>query len=474
MPNQNDKEFPKPLPLAKLLGPSFIILALGLGSGEIILWPSLVSKFGLGIAWGAFLGLTFQFFMNMEIERYALIKGESVFVGLAKLFRWAPYWFILSTFVAWAIPGIIAASAKVFDHIFGITDIFGFQSFKIIGIGFLILIGLILSSGTTVYGLVERITKFILLIGSPFILILAVILTKPEGWLALGKGIIGIGDGFIFLPAGIVIGQFLGAFAYAGAGGNLNLTQSIYVKEKGYGMGAYSQRISGFFKAKKDEKIKLSGEDFELNETNISRFNVWWKRINQEHLIVFSGIGLITILFLMLLSYNAAYQKGDLGKDIEFVLNEGKVIGQTIFPFVGIMFLSAVVIMLFQTQLGVLDSTSRIMAENLAVIKLKKAEETINLSRLYYLFLWSQIAVGILIFLLFETNPLQLVIIAAVLNAVAMFVHVGMVNWMNYKVHPEELQPGALRRLIMLGIFIFFGFFSVITIWIEVGKLIPK
>ena len=468
------KEFPEPLPLSKLLGPSFIILALGLGSGEIILWPSLVSKFGLGIAWGAFLGLTFQFFMNMEIERYALIKGESVFVGLAKLFRWAPYWFILSTFVAWAIPGIIASSAKVFAHIFGITNIFGLQSFKIIGIGFLILIGLILSSGTTVYGLVERITKFILLIGSPFILILAVILTKPEGWLALGKGIVGIGDGFIFLPAGIVIGQFLGAFAYAGAGGNLNLTQSIYVKEKGYGMGAYSQRISGLFKAKKDEKIKLSGEDFELNEINISRFNVWWKRVNQEHLIVFWGIGLITILFLMLLSYNAAYQKGDLGKDIEFVLNEGKVIGQTIFPFVGIMFLSAVVIMLFQTQLGVLDSTSRIMAENLAVIKLKKAEETINLSRLYYLFLWSQIAVGILIFLLFETNPLQLVIIAAVLNAVAMFVHVGMVNWMNYKVLPKELQPGALRRLIMIGIFIFFGFFSIITIWIEVGKLIPK
>ena len=72
------KPFPSPIKFAKLLGPSFIILALGLGSGEVILWPFLVSKYGLGIAWGALLGITFQYFMNMEIERYSLIKGESV------------------------------------------------------------------------------------------------------------------------------------------------------------------------------------------------------------------------------------------------------------------------------------------------------------------------------------------------------------------------------------------------------------
>ena len=50
---------PHPLSLKKLIGPSFIILALGLGSGEVILWPYLTANFGLGIIWGALLGLTF-------------------------------------------------------------------------------------------------------------------------------------------------------------------------------------------------------------------------------------------------------------------------------------------------------------------------------------------------------------------------------------------------------------------------------
>ena len=82
---QKFKDFPDPLPLRKLFGPSFIILGVGLGSGELILWPYLSSNFGLGIVWAAVLGITFQFFINMEIERYSLATGESIFAGLTRL-----------------------------------------------------------------------------------------------------------------------------------------------------------------------------------------------------------------------------------------------------------------------------------------------------------------------------------------------------------------------------------------------------
>src|SRR4030066_1852869 len=93
-------ELPDPPRLSKLIGPSFILLGLGLGSGELILWPYLASNFGLGIIWGAVIGITLQFFLNMEIERYTLVTGESVFVGLArKLKVVAPVCFILSTFI---------------------------------------------------------------------------------------------------------------------------------------------------------------------------------------------------------------------------------------------------------------------------------------------------------------------------------------------------------------------------------------
>jgi hypothetical protein len=457
------KLFPEPVSLRKLIGPSFVILALGLGSGEVILWPYLTANYGLGIVWGAILGITFQYFMNMEIERYALVKGESVFVGIYKLWKPAVYWFIVSTFIGFGLPGIIAASAKV------IASVLGIENFKWIAILFLIIIGLILSTGKTVYGMMERITKIIIMIGVPFVFLLAVFLATRTDWSALFNGIFGKGEGFYFLPEGISIATFLAAFAYSGAGGNLNLTQSIYIKEKGYGMGVYSQKIASLFSKKEDNEIILDGTDCATTPEDVSRFKKWWKLISIEHAFVFWFLGIISMVFLMLLSYATTHGLAGNTEGINFVINEGKVIGQVVFPFIGVLFLVVVSIMLFQTQLGVMDSTSRIMAENLAIKKLHGQEgKKINLSKIYYSFVWAQIVFGITLFLFNIYEPKTLIILGAVINAFAMFVHLALVSWLNHKVLPKVFRPGWIRKIIIGIIFIFFGIFSFIVLWDKV------
>lgn len=460
MPNNsmnmsNNQPFPPPLPLKKLIGPSFIILALGLGSGEVILWPYLVSNYGLGIAWGAIVGITFQFFINMEIERYALVRGESVFVGINKIWKGAAYWFIFSTFIGFGLPGIIAASAKVAASIFGVGG------FQYIAVGFLILIGLILSSGKTVYGLMEKLTKTILLIGVPFIFLLALFLSDGSDWSALANGLIGRGEGFNFLPAGISLAAFFAAFAYSGAGGNLNLTQSIYIKEKGYGMGKYSERIAGLFTGKGKQIIRLSGAACEATPENISVFKSWWKLINREHLLVFWFVGCLSMMFLMLLSYTTAYGLTGNAEGINFVISEGAIISGRVGGALGVAFLVAVVVMLFQTQLGVMDSTSRIMAENAAIKKLgDDFEGQVNLSKIYYIFLWAQITFGCVLLLGGLHEPKTLIVLGAVLNAVAMFVHTGLVFWLNHTQLAKPFRPAIWRKCVIILIFIFFGFFS--------------
>lgn len=467
MQNKQIFPFPEPIPFKKLLGPSFIILALGLGSGEVILWPYLSSNYGLGIAWAALVGITFQFFINMEIERYALIKGESVFVGLNKMFSWSAGWFILSTFIGFGIPGIIAAAAKVFAFTLGLEE------FKLLAIFFLLLIGLILSASKKVYDVMENTTKIIIFMGMPFIIVLTLAMTTPASWMELLKGLGGAGQGYNFLPSGIALATFFAAFAYSGAGGNLNLTQSIYIKEKGYGMGKYSQKISGLFtNIKKQEQIKLEGETFELNEYNIKNFKAWWKKINLEHLLVFWLIGLVGIIMLMMLSYSTTFGLPDTATGINFVIDEGVVIGQRLAPTIGIIFLVVVAIMLFQTQLGIMDSSSRIMAENLAlkILERRPAGERINLSKIYFTFLWAQIAFGIILFSLNFTEPKFLIVLGAIINAFGMFVHIGLVNWMNIKKLPKVLQPKLWRLVIIALAFTFFGAFSLFTIWDSVVK----
>jgi len=82
MPKQSN-QLPEPITLRKSIGPSIILLGLALGSGELIMWPYLVSQYGLGIIWGGLAGITFQYFLNTEIMRYTLARGESVFVAAA-------------------------------------------------------------------------------------------------------------------------------------------------------------------------------------------------------------------------------------------------------------------------------------------------------------------------------------------------------------------------------------------------------
>lgn len=444
-------------PFRKLIGPSFIFLGLGLGSGEIILWPYLTSNYGMGLIWAALLGLTFQFFMNMEIERYTLVYGESVFVGLARKLRFISLWFLLSTFIPWIWPGIIASSAKLVGSVFGIGETTN------LAILFLIFIGVILTLGPILYKTVETFQKILITIGIPSIFLLSIVLAKPSDILDLAKGAVGIGDGYLFLPEGIVVASFLAAIAYAGAAGNLNLAQSFYVKEKGYGMGKYAGRITSLITGKK-ENVSLTGTRFEVNEESLSNFNKWWKNINLEHFLIFLLAGSFTVVLLALLSYMTVFGQEGNSQGINFVINEGAVIGQKIFPFAGTFFLLVAGLMLFGTQLTVFDATSRILAENIIITAPHRLSEK-NIPRAYYLVLWMQIIGGITVFLLGFREPLQLLVIAAVLNAIAMFVHIGLTLWLNMTSLDKKLRPVPFRISAMLLAFLFYGGFSVYALY---------
>ncbi len=441
----------------KLIGPSFIFLGLGLGSGEIILWPYLTANYGMGIIWAALLGVTFQFFMNMEIERYALVHGESVFVGLARKLRFISFWFLLSTFIPWIWPGIIASSAKLFGATLGITDTTNLT------IALLVLIGIILSFGPVLYKTVESFQKILISIGVPTIFALSIILAKKTDFTALAKGSVGIGDGYMFFPEGIVMASFLAAFAYAGAGGNLNLAQSFYVREKGYGMGKYAGRITSLFTGK-GEEVSLTGSRFEVTTESLVIFKKWWRNINTEHFVIFWLTGGITIALLGLLSYSTVFGLEGNKAGIGFVINEGRVIGEMLFPFVGTFFLLVGGLMLFGTQLTVFDATSRILAENTVILAHSKLSER-SIPKVYYVVLWTQIAAGIVILLSGFTEPLALLITAAVLNAFAMFVHIGLTLWLNSTSLEKPLRPSLVRKSAMLLAFLFYGGFSLYVIY---------
>lgn len=442
----------KPPRFRKMVGPSFILLGLGLGSGELILWPYLSANFGLGIIWAAVIGITFQFFINMEIERYTLINGESVFVGLArKLGAISPIWFILSTVIPWMWPGIVLSSAVL------ISNVFGIKNANYMAMGFLISIGLILSLGR-VYKTQEKLQKILIYIGVPLILILTGFLAKSHDWQALGRGLVGSGDNFWFIPAGLSLMTFLGAFAYSGAGGNLNLAQSFYIREKEYGMGKYGTKITSLLRKNKTN-LSLEGKTFLINKENLKIFKEWWKKINLEHMLVFWLTGATTILMLSLLAFSTVYQTTKGASGINFLFEEATMIGVNTWSILGTVFLVLVGIMLFFTQLSVMDATARINSENLVILNQDRFKIE-HLSYFYHAFLWAQIILGIMVLLLGFDQPLQLVTLSAFLNAMTMLVYTIAILWLNQKTLAKELRPVWWRKAILVLVILFFTSFT--------------
>jgi hypothetical protein len=458
------KTLPSPPKFSKLVGPSLIFLGLGLGSGELIVWPYLVANHGLGIIWAAILGLTLQFFMNMEIERYALAKGESIFVGFWRKRKWLPVWFILSTFIPWVWPGLVTSSGKIIGNALGTSN------FLFISIFELVIIGVILSVGSSIYKSMESLQKVIILVSVPTIFGLSLWFGKPSNIPELLNGFIGRGDGFWFIPVGIPLASFLAGLAYSGAGGNLNLAQSFYIKDKGYGMGKYAQALKGLLFSKKSKKeIKLEGTAFSATVSEVKKFNVWWRLVNLEHALIFWLTGGVTIILLCLLAFNAAHGQSGLEEGLNFLFLESKLIGEKAFPLLGNIFLILVGVCLFVTQLLVFEATSRIMSENISLL-MPKVFPAKNLSYYFSFFVWLQVVGGIVILKLGFNQPLTLIFLAACLNAVAMFVHSGLTLWLNKTLLPKKIQPSMFRQFMMGFTFVFFGVFSIITLIQQLSK----
>jgi hypothetical protein len=453
MPNR-PASLPTPPRFSRLIGPSFIMLGLALGSGELILWPYLTAQYGLGLLWGGLLGISLQFVLNTEAMRYTLAWGESVFVGFRKLSRLIPLWFIVSTLIPWSLPGFSSASAQI------ITSFAPGLPEKWVAIGLLVLVGLVLSMGRTLYKTVERVQKTIIFVTLPFVALLAVWFTGRAEWTELGRGLLGYGDGWRWFPPGIALAAFLGAFAYSGGGGNLNLAQSYYIKEKGFGMGRFAAKITSLF-AGGSAPMALIGRRFADTSANRKLWRRWWRLVNVEHGLVFWLLGFVTIVVLAVLSKALVYGQ-NTGEGLSFLYAQAAVIGTRSHALIGNFFLLSAAVMLLSTHLGILEAASRIISEN--VFLFFKNQRKANLSFGFYVALWLQIGLGILVYLVGWQEPRFLLTLSAILNAAAMMVAFPLLLWLNTKHLLRPYQPSLLRKVMITVAFVFFAILVGVTL----------
>jgi len=463
LPAIGSQDLPEPLPLGKLIGASVVILATAMGSGEFIIWPYITTQIGIQFLWLAAVGFFMQYVLNMEIERYTLATGETAVTGFTRF--WKPWGiiFVLGAILPNAFPGWATGGATMINYM----GLIGEGAIPIVASIVLVATALALTLSPVVYQALEKIQMVLVSIIVLFLIIGVFAATEAGAWASVVTQAPGSVPRVPGAIAALGAATFLGAIAFAGAGGANNLTQSNYIRDKGLGMGGRMPKIVSPITGEESAAPSL-GYTFPINEENMRRWRGWWKVANQEQLLTFYAIGLLTLVMLSVL-VNSVLGVGNFGEEFDFIEREATALGNTIGSWFRSFFLFAGMVVLFSTSIGIMDYVSRLSASELK-ISFFPDSQTITESRIYFTLAWIIAIAGSLILLAGLDAPVVLLIISASGGGVVMFLYSGMLIWMNTRVLPDAIKLKGWRLVAMWITFAIFAVLSVYLVYYQIAS----
>ena len=128
-------------------------------------------------------------------------------------------------------------------------------------------------------------------------------------------------------------------------------------------------------------------------------------------------------------------------------------------------------ISLFGAAFGIVDYVSRLVADVLLVGYAKDSERWTE-SKLYLVVVWGMIAFGCAVLLAGFDQPLTLVVLAAALSGMVMFIYSMLLIAINRRFLPAPIRIRGVRLGAMLWAVALFGVLSVVVIIDQFGELL--
>jgi manganese transport protein len=215
--------------IVRQLGPGLIISAVIVGSGELIVTPKLGAEEGFKLLWFIVLGCLLKVFVQIELGRQAVLRGQTTLVGLNSLpgpraiVSWVLWlWLAMYLSLVFQVAGMVGGVARVFS-LGGFTLSVNWLAVLIGGsCAVMLVVGR--------YRLVER-TSMVLVGLFTLATLVAVFLLQRTGFAVTGAQ---LAEGFSFgLPDRLVTA--FAAFGIIGVGASELIYYPYWCLEKGYG-----------------------------------------------------------------------------------------------------------------------------------------------------------------------------------------------------------------------------------------------
>jgi hypothetical protein len=458
------------LKLLGVVGPGAIVLGASIGSGEWLIGPSAVVKYGLSLLWVTLLAVFFQTIFNTELVRYTLYTGEPAFTGFMRTRPGKRFWawtYTILYFLQNGWPGWAGATAGAIFFLAVGRAATGADagSVHLVGVGAYLACVLILLLGPRRIERTMEILNWTLVIGILGTLsVLCVMFAEPSRFASAAAGFVGFDTDagtFRLMPAGVdwfLIGAFA---AYSGCGGVTNITLSSWARDKGYGMG----QLAGYIPAAVGgHKVRLAhtGFIFTPDAGNMRRWSGWWNVVRADQWgVFFSGalLGMVlpAVLYVTLLAGGTNIQGLGISALLASAISTkgGALLG-------GVVAVLGAWI-LFKTQLDIVEG----MVRSLTDILWTGTERVRTVSggdvrKVYYVVLtivclWGMIALRL-------AQPITLIVIAANVASLVFVISSFHLLYLNTRLLPPALRPPFWRRAVLVAMAFFYATFVVFSV----------
>lgn len=448
------------------LGPGIVWMALAQGSGELIWWPYIVAKYGLTFLFLLIPSCMLQYPITVEIGRYTLLTGESIFHGFIRLNRWFGIflWILMTLSFLWfgafaSAGGTAMAALTNFPQGWSQRSQTLFWGYASI----IASLAAILMSGV-IYSLVERFMKIIATITVVGLLWACL---QPQVFQSVPEfmnGLLGFHGPMPRPWDNNDATRLLTAVTFAGLGGFWILFYSYWMRDKGNAMAAHMGRITGPIVGKPETVTEDGNLPGESQESAI-RWNSWRRYLAVDTLIGIGG-NLFTTLMTCLLAYALLFPKGILPQEYELVVVQSSFF-EVSWGYIGrFLFLIVAATFMADTWLATADAVSRMQADIVHI--LFPGSRKFALRHWYYFFLGTLTVVTSLTMLL--DTPGTLIMISAVIGFLGTVIFPIALYFLNYRILapnlPQWARPKRISYYILAVSFLAYLILAIAYLWI--------
>jgi len=445
-------KLPKPPRAGHLLGPGIILAAMGIGMGELIMWPRMALMWGTGVLWLALLGFTIQYFVQVEMSRWVTATGESFFqaaarIGFRKIFSWI---FFFGAPIIYFWPGWIGTAGQILSYATGSP--FGEASWRIYALIGVIAVLVLLTVSPVVYNVMEKVMTGAIIAGTALVIIVSLTIATPERVFGVLRGFISFGYWHPEMGSRLFMPFVVGSIAYAGPSRMQQIWYTLWCRDRGMGMGAYMGRITGLFG--REESVPEAGYTFKADEPEEKKKWKGWRRYcTFDAFILFWVMSIILTFFYVLLEVSALSMDPTLielertGKSLAIISGMGEVFRGNIGAWAATLFYIIAFIQIWNTGFGVYDGYARGQAD--VIYYNLPAARRLHLSKWYYIFLYGTLIPACAAFFIVE-KPLVLVTVGTWLSAFSMAFYCPILAYVTRRLLPEDLRPRWIHTIWLL------------------------